>query len=78
MSFQGIYAENIFCWLARLDYSLGRLIGNNQWRIAEKNWKAETLIRGEGLMESIQPQRIEDEIILPRGRDPMKMGEKIC
>lgn len=42
-------------------------------KIAEKIWKAEMLIRGEG--ES-QPQRIEIVIISPRGRDTF--CEKIC
>lgn len=41
----------------------GRLIGNNQQRNAEKNWKAEMLIRGEGLTKSAQPQRIDGEKI---------------
>lgn len=37
-------------------------------RIAEKNWKAEMLIRGEGVS---QPQRIEGAIIPPRVRYPL-------
>lgn len=47
---------------------------NCPFKIAEKNWKPEMVIRGEG---ENQPQRIGIEIIYPRGRDTF-YSEKIC
>lgn len=47
---------------------------NCPFKIAEKNWKPEMVIRGEG---ENQPQRIDIEIIYPRGRDTF-YSEKIC
>ena len=47
---------------------------NCPFKIAEKNWKPEMVIRGEG---ENQPQRIDIEIRYPRGRDTF-YSEKIC